>query len=119
MFEHWKNEVVAKLAERGVPVRIESLVTAWNRNQSIEYAAMAQEAEFICNQPPARFNAAKRCGCFRCAKFFTPNEIIWDGIADCPYCHIDAVLPETEDYPLTTEMLRELAVKQFARNPFV
>ena len=118
-FANWKNEVTAQLVERGIPVRDESLVVAWNSNHSVEYTVMAENAEWLCNQPAARFNLAERCGCFHCARFFLPDDIIWDGIAECPYCGLDAVVPESEDFPLNREMLRELAEKQFARNPFV
>jgi len=119
-FEQWKNSVVAKLEEKGVPIFSNSLVTAWNSNYSIEYTVMSLEAEFLCGHRPTKFDLAKRCGCFRCVRFFKPDQICWDdGIAECPYCGIDAVLPETEDYILTPGMLMELSIKQFADNPFV
>ncbi len=118
-FANWKTQVIAKLDERGVPVFHDSLISHWNLDHSVEFAAIAQEAEHVCNQPPERFNQAERCGCFRCARFFPPDEIVWeDGLAECPACRADAVLPESEDLPLTTEMLRELSQKQFGWNPF-
>ena len=39
--------------------------------------------------------------------------------SECPYCFMDAVLPETKDYVLTEEMLAELAEKQFAKSPYL
>ena len=113
-YNEWKNEVVDKLAKRGVPYWDSFLESAWRNLHSADYTAMAREAYWLSSQPAERFDAAKRCGCFRCCKFFPPDKIVWDdGIAECPHCGIDAVLPESDDYLLSEEMLSELAEKQF------
>jgi len=43
---------------------------------------------------------SKKCGCFYCEKIFEPKEIIsWidEGkTAECPYCGIDSVLPDSK-----------------------
>lgn len=57
--------------------------------------------------------ASKRCGCFYCLKIFNSNEIkewIKDEkeTAICPYCNIDALIPENPNQPLTKEYLKEL-----------
>ena len=116
-FEEWKNEVAARLVEEGIPVDDTSLVHAWNVNHSVEYTVMAEKAEYLSYPGNADFTTVKRCGCFRCTKFFLTDEIEWDGGANCPYCGCDSVLPDTEEWPLTAEMLAELAEKQFANYP--
>ena len=57
----------------------------------------------------------KMCGCFYCGKIFPAAEIEdWyeenDGneTAVCPYCYIDSVIGESDEYPLTKEFLKEM-----------
>lgn len=102
-FECWKNEVTQALADKGIAlINIpDVLVNYWNSNFSVEDVLKVCMAYHMLKQPSAVMDSAKRCGCFHCTKFFTPADINWDwGIPCCPYCHVDSVLPETNDYPL-------------------
>jgi len=68
---------------------------------------------------------SKLCGCFYCLKTFPPSEIVeWieeskDGprghgkTAVCPNCDIDAVLPESELYEISTELLEAMNQEWF------
>ena len=56
-----------------------------------------------------------KCGCFYCLKIFNPNEIDeWikdekgEETAFCPYCHIDSVIAESDEYELNEELLKEM-----------
>lgn len=52
------------------------------------------------------------CGCFHCLALFDPKEIKeWtdDGnTAVCPFCFIDAILPESSDIYLDKDVLHRL-----------
>jgi hypothetical protein len=75
----------------------------------------------------ARFNrdileTNSKCGCFYCLKVFSPSEIVeWcpeldedeEVTAICPYCGIDAILPESAGYPLTDEFLGAMQERWF------
>ena len=57
---------------------------------------------------------AKECGCFFCLKIFNPVQICrWlnEETALCPYCNVDAVIPESCDYELDDSLL--LAMKEY------
>ena len=57
---------------------------------------------------------AKECGCFFCLKLFDPAQIrSWlnEETALCPYCNVDAVIPESCDYELDDSLL--LAMKEY------
>ncbi|MBC1936734.1 cytoplasmic protein [Listeria grandensis] len=60
---------------------------------------------------------AERCGCFSCLEIFAPSEITdWLEIEDtalCPYCMIDAVLPESNMLPLSREFLSAMHQQWF------
>lgn len=59
-----------------------------------------------------------RCGCFYCLKIFDPkeieeyleddNELDKYGTAECPYCGIDSIIPESSGYPITEEFLKRM-----------
>ena len=63
---------------------------------------------------------SKKCGCFYCIKIFDSDEIInWiyesensikgpGTTARCPHCDIDSVLPESNDYILSIELLTKM-----------
>ncbi len=57
---------------------------------------------------------ANKCGCFNCLKIFNPSEINdWikdkDGdTAFCPYCMIDSVIAESDEYELNEQLLKEM-----------
>lgn len=57
---------------------------------------------------------SKECGCFFCLKIFSPAQIqSWlnEETALCPYCNVDAVIPESYDYELDDSLL--LAMKEY------
>ena len=56
---------------------------------------------------------SRLCGCFYCLSIFSSDEItdwITDtlGTARCPNCGIDSVLPDSEEYPITEEFLKDM-----------
>ena len=57
---------------------------------------------------------SRQCGCFFCLKIYDPVNITnWlnDETALCPYCNVDAVIPESDDYLLEDSLL--LAMKEY------
>jgi hypothetical protein len=61
---------------------------------------------------------SEHCGCFHCLTIFSSNQIVdWTDedekgestTALCPNCGVDAVLPSTNEYPLTLEFLERMA----------
>ena len=60
---------------------------------------------------------ADKCGCFYCKRIYDPRKITewvdYGKTALCPYCGIDAVIPDTEKYPLTTAFLKKMHQKWF------
>lgn len=58
----------------------------------------------------------EKCGCFYCNTIFKTSEIVsWvndkkDKTAQCPYCDIDSVIPESlnGEYELTELLLKKL-----------
>ena len=77
----------------------------------------AKAAHALCTCHRDALTYADKCGCFYCKSIYDPKEIKeWvDGgkTALCPYCGIDSVIPETEEYPLTTAFLRKMHHKWF------
>ena len=60
-----------------------------------------------------------KCGCCYCLRIFSPTEIV-DYVPDrkgntaiCPYCQVDCVIGESEDHPLTTELLQAIKHVRF------
>ena len=57
---------------------------------------------------------SKECGCFFCLKMYTPDRIqdwLNEETAQCPYCNVDAVIPESYEYELDDSLL--LAMKEY------
>ena len=51
---------------------------------------------------------SRQCGCFFCLKLYDPSLITaWlnEETARCPYCNVDAVIPESYDYELDESLL--------------
>jgi Zn finger protein HypA/HybF involved in hydrogenase expression len=50
------------------------------------------------------------CGCFRCLKTFTPDQIDqWHGeLALCPMCGIDSVIGSASGFPIEKEFLSKM-----------
>ena len=66
-----------------------------------------------CNNNKEKLSKSTICGCFYCLKIYKTNEISeWvDKSNDtdlCPYCGIDAVLPEASYYYITDELLAKM-----------
>ncbi len=56
---------------------------------------------------------SNKCGCFYCLRIYNPNEIKeWieeksgAKTALCPYCGIDSIIAESDDYELCRELLK-------------
>lgn len=70
--------------------------------------------------------SSELCGCFHCLSVFSPSEIAeWieepedcprgpGKTALCPRCDIDAVLPESEFYEITPELLKAMYQEWFS-----
>ena len=120
-FADWTNEVIRLAEAKGLDVtRLyhDCLVRFWDKNISVEDTVLALQAEQRCSGKPKAFMSAKLCGCFYCMTFFGPEDINWlfdNGIAWCPYCVTDTVLPETDDYPISRELLDKLHDLLFSR----
>ena len=69
-------------------------------------------AHGLCTGNRKALKNSTKCGCFHCGSIYDPQEIMdWvDGgeTALCARCGIDAVIPETEAYPLTTAFLQSM-----------
>ena len=73
--------------------------------------AIAEAHEFaIYNR--AALEAGEWAACYHCREVFSPSEIgdfTDEGqTAMCPYCGVDAVLPESAGYPFLPEVLKAL-----------
>ena len=54
---------------------------------------------------------SKKCGCFFCLRIYEPALIdrwINEDTAVCPFCNVDSVLPESDDYELDDLLLLEM-----------
>ena len=64
-----------------------------------------------------RIERSDKCGCFQCLGIYAPTEITeWvdDGqTAICPYCGIDSVIDDTQQRPLTKELLKAMQMRRF------
>ena len=61
---------------------------------------------------------SKQCGCFSCCRIFPASEVTdyvspEEPTAVCPYCHIDSVIGDASDYPVTEEFLKEMNKRWF------
>jgi hypothetical protein len=63
---------------------------------------------------------SRLCGCFHCCERFSPDKIEeWadgDLTALCPHCHIDAIICDTNEFPVTEKFLSEMKQIFFSRN---
>lgn len=59
------------------------------------------------------------CGCYHCGHIFSPNEVEnymesqTEQTATCPFCEMDAVIPSTDEFPITEEKLFLLGAISF------
>jgi hypothetical protein len=62
--------------------------------------------------------SSRTVGCYFCGKIFKPAEITeWVDKADtaiCPYCEVDAVLPERPGFSFSTKELLDLRAFWFS-----
>lgn len=62
---------------------------------------------------------SKLCGCYHCGHIFQPNEIEnymesrTEQTATCTFCEMDAVIPSTDEFPITKENLFLLGAISF------
>ena len=62
---------------------------------------------------------SKLCGCYHCGRIFSPNEVEYymesptEQTAACPFCEMDAVIPSTDEFPITEEKLSLLGAISF------
>jgi NAD-dependent SIR2 family protein deacetylase len=59
-----------------------------------------------------RLSLTGKCACYHCLKVFESQEIsVWTDKGEtalCPYCQVDAVIPESPTYNLSKETLTKL-----------
>tara|TARA_Y100000310_G_scaffold342192_1_gene444217 strand:- start:1165 stop:1887 length:723 start_codon:yes stop_codon:yes gene_type:complete len=75
-----------------------------------------EKAWSFCTNNRNLVERSTRCGCFNCLVEFEPNDVYnWvdeGGVtATCPYCFIDAVLPNAASIPVGIDVLREMKEK--------
>lgn len=62
---------------------------------------------------------SKLCGCYHCGRIFSPNKVEYymesqtEQTAMCPFCEMDAVIPSTDEFPITEEKLSLLGAISF------
>lgn len=63
---------------------------------------------------------ANKCGCFNCMTIFEPKEVVeWiefskgEFTAFCPYCAIDSVIAESDEYTLSLDLLKKMHERWF------
>jgi hypothetical protein len=115
-YNQWKSDVLKLAKQKDILIKEESnsLVSYWNQNRSVEDVLLAEKAEQLSTLKKEEF-LNKQCGCFYCKKLFHAKNIDWQNSqAWCPYCGVDAVIPNTNDYPLTLELLEKLEILLFS-----
>lgn len=59
-----------------------------------------------------KIKKSNECGCFYCKKTFSPHEIVdWtddEETAICPYCGVDSVICNDNNYKITKEDLEKM-----------
>lgn len=64
---------------------------------------------------------SKMCGCFNCGTIYPATEVKgWcpdgvDATAICPYCAVDAVIPDASGWPVTSDFLAAMRRRWFGR----
>ena len=76
---------------------------------------LAHDASF---RNRAQIEQSNQCGCFSCCHIFPASEVIdyvspEEPTAVCPYCHIDSVIGDASDYPVTEEFMKEMNKRWF------
>lgn len=80
-----------------------------------EYYKQVHDCSFK-NKP--QIEQSKMCGCFSCCKIFPAYEVmdyLPDSVptAECPYCHIDAVIGDASGFTITPQLLRAMQRRWF------
>jgi hypothetical protein len=82
----------------------------------------ARQFHDMCIFNKTAVRASKQVGCFSCVTIFTPDQIKhWvdgdpDHTAMCPYCDVDAVLPESPLYELDMHLLKMMQ-RRYCHDP--
>ena len=67
------------------------------------------------NEP--RLRLAHKAACYGCTEIFPTSEIVgwYDDepyrTAECPRCHLDSVVPESPEFILTPELMKQMQAK--------
>ena len=76
-----------------------------------------QQADIAVLYKTASFHAyevlsSTGCGCFYCGEKFLPQQITeWTDehrTALCPHCHMDAVIPSSQEHPVSSALLEDM-----------
>ena len=111
---------VEKFKENQVPMPMERVKHIIGKMQDMNTTTendVIEAHRYSSDNKPALLKDS-RCGCFYCLKIFDPkeikeyldddNELDQYGTAECPYCGIDSVIPESSGYPITEEFLKRM-----------
>ena len=71
-----------------------------------------RQAALVSMKNRDRITLSKSCGCYHCMKAFLKEEIKeWTDASEtalCPYCHVDAIIPDSTGIPLDKESLNKI-----------
>ena len=89
-----------------------------NGNMSLKEEMTLRQAHDCSIRNKRQLEQSKLCGCFSCCEIFPPSEITdyisdKEPTAECPYCHIDAVIGDASGFPITEEFLRKMMYRWF------
>ena len=89
-----------------------------NDNRSLKEQITLRQAHDCSFRNKKQLEQSKLCGCFSCCEIFPPSEITdyisdEEPTAECPYCHIDAVIGDASGFPITEEFLRKMMYRWF------
>lgn len=96
-----------------VPARLERRFKGYL--EKAEYYEKVHDCSF---KNIEQIKKSKTCGCFSCCEIFPASEVtsfLPDSVptAECPYCHIDAVIGDASGFPITPQLLRAMRRKWF------
>mgnify|MGYP000844257115 FL=1 len=87
-------------------------------SEKIDTQVMAARAAALDNRDTIA--TATLCACYACGEDFLPSAVYeWtdsDRTALCPYCGVDAVIPDISGLPLTVDFLARCAVYWFSEH---
>lgn len=75
----------------------------------VEQIALALEALTISYRTTDKHRKAEKCGCYQCKRVYHSSMVEYGmGLPTCPFCIIDSVIPESEGFPVTEEILAKI-----------